>query len=649
MKMDDIKKNLGSPEEFENKEVKNTMPQLDDESYDEISNRTKNARGISQEDDNPWDEDNNQDDNSDIINSLLNDSQALSSKKEESTDKKSLYKGNSLGTKKKKLFSKNKVDAKDEQTEENSVKELLEEESVNKEFEVDDTDENVDAYGFEQPETNKKGKDKEVKTNSLNDIEKRIKSGKSKEKNNKIVKLGVICIAAVVILFGGYYAVTNLLPKDLFSGNSSKSNPVPATAVVAPSENTLKTFVSHPADDASYKQGTIKRILGNKVLITPDNEAENVIYYIEDSTIIESHKAGEHIEFEYIVKDYLPYITHITTITEGKIVYKGIMTLNIMIDDSLVKYAYNSDIESTIKELENGDKIQFVYVDKDGVATITEIIDIVKKGEDIYGDDYVPPKPQAINTFNKEDFADEYQLIDSREINEDSYKVFKSDLIDGAVTFYCGFTEPIWIRNAWRATELMQTVPEIEDVKVTLVTPSGIEITEENIDEYGRMWIDGYIINYALREPEIGEYKMVYSKPKGTYLGEFSIFVMQLTGFISIDKFGANLIDRDTLELIWNIGGVPDDGIEMEVYLSNDKFSTLIFSASSKTEELHTIDKRIVPVSNIPRGMYNIIVKVRDIDLKTKEDDPEGIAENTIVVAAETIIDTKNVGILILQ
>lgn len=398
------------------------------------------------------------------------------------------------------------------------------------------------------------------------------------------------------------------------------------------------------------KQGKIKRILGNKIIIVPDDELNDVIYYLSDSFDSSVIKSGEYIQYDYRIENYIPEILKVSKVITGEVIYKGIMTMTILNDGDSVKFTYSKDLEDIIKTIEAGNKITYVSDFIDNEMVIVNIINIEGQEvvEDIIEDSNEVPTTETpkTNSFNRDDFYNEYLTIETR--YEEPRETVKTHFEDNQVSFYNGISKPVWIRFAWRVSDISPNVPSIENVGIILKSPSGIEINYDNIEKYGRMWIDGNIVNFALKKPEIGNYTLINQKPNGTNLGETKLFLMELSGFISIDKFGANLIDKNNLELIWNIGGVPDDGLEIEIYLTNDRFSTMIYSGSSKKENLHIIDKRIVDVSNIPEGKYNIIVKVKDIDLRTTDDNPE-IPENTIVVAAETITDTKNMGVLILQ
>lgn len=671
--------NQSDGKEFENRDIKNTMPQLNEEDYDQISLKNKNIRNSSfdEEQEETYDDDNN-----DIINSLLEFSKKDTKKVETPDTKKSIF---GFGKKKEDLENNKNIEfgSKDNVTDNSGM-----EQSENN---FDNTEENYsgveDVNGdlpddsiVESAEKKKKGfsfgfgkKNKEVivdeiseakeesieedieemandevVVNTIEDIQRDIRRANVKNKVNS--KLLIIIGAAAVVLIAIIVAVF------AFGGKTEPNKDVVETPVENKQEEIIDSFVSSNIDTESYKQGKIKRILGNKVLIVPDGESENVIYYIESNSVIENFKAGNHVEYGYVIRNYLPYITEMIEIREGYIAYKGIMTVNIMVDDTLVKFAYDASLENEIKEIGSGDYIEYVYEYIDGTPTITSIINVEKNtnndqtvdtGNDV-GNNPMTDNLYSGYVYNAEDFYKEHMIIDGRSEADDIRVITKTNIEDNSISFYNGLTGPIWIRNAWRSTELAENVPSISNVGVSLISPSGEEISFSNIDNYGRMWIDGNIINFALKSPEVGEYKMVYNKANGTYLGETGIHVMALSGFITIDKFGANLIDRNTLELIWNIGGVPDDGLEIEVYLTNDRFSTLVYSGSSKTETLHTIDSRIVSISNLPKGKYNVVVTVKDIDLKTQTDDPN-IPENTIVVSAETITDTKNMGILILQ
>jgi len=678
--MSDNDKNMGSREEFEGKEVRNTMPQLDEEAYDKINEKGRNIRNF--DDSEYYDAEEEEeaavpDEDNEIINSLLAFSKEAKEPTEKEEEKKSKF---SFGKPKKEseetssLASKLSFGKKKETQQENSIPVT---EDISSDSSADDIGSSYDEeIPFAKPVKEKKSffgkKNKKEKivdenigdiinediandeniddtyVNTIEDIERDIR--RAKKKNPKIDKKVFIILGVVVlaIIVGGAAMM-------FFGGNDAPPVETPQDQPVIETPSTNDEFTSSDINNISYKQGEIKRILGNKVLITPDGETENTIYYIDNMQVIEPFKAGHHVEYGYVIKNYLPYITEIIEIREGTIAYKGIMTINIMVNDTLVKFAYDNSLAEDIKDISTGDVIQYVYEDIEGTPTITNIINVVKAKieEDNSGNVNHNPSdnPMTDDLYNgyiydAKDFYEEHTIIDNRQ--EESREALKTNIKDNTIAFYNGINGPIWIRHAWRSTDLMENVPSIDAVDVILETPSGVQITNANIAEYGRMWLDGSIVNYALKNPEIGEYKFIDNKPNGTFLGEASIHVMELSGFITIDKFGANLINRDTLELVWKITGVPDDGLEIEVYLTNDRFSTMVYSGSSKEEPLHIIDKKTVSISNLPKGKYNVVVKVKDIDMKTQADNPE-IPENTIVIAAETISETKNVGILILQ
>lgn len=671
--MSDKEKNLNAEEtQFEGREVKNSTPQLDEDEYNQIQEKAKSLRAET-DDDFPEEEESIEEDN-DIINSLLESAKEDAPVQDTINDVKSKFsflqkkekKDDTSSENEKKLsfFKKKNKEEKKEISEETDEPEIIED--IENSEDIEEPINEASTHKEKKKHKSgglflKKNKGSELNdylssdnedddVNTVEEIERSARLLGAKKKPNKLKPLfiglgaliGIIVVGSLVIsLVGNKKPVEQ--PKD--------DKPV----IEQPADD---DFTSIENKDTLYKQGKIKRILGNKVLIIPDGETENTIYYVDSMDVIENYKAGAHIEYGYVIRNYLPYITEIIEIKEGEVVYKGIMTINIMVNDSLVKFSYDDSVENDIKDISTGDIIQYVYEMRENNPTITNIINIKKaneKTDDI--DDGVGENPNknplTEDLFNgyvykASDFYDEYTLIDSRGDEETTRVTTKTNIENNSISFYNGLTGPIWIRHAWRSTDIMENVPSIDAIDIVLVLPDGTHVDNSNIDQYGRMWIDGNIINYAIKEPQVGEYQLIDNKPNGTFLGEASIHLMELSGFISIDKFGANLVDRDTLELVWNIGGVPDDGLEIEVYLTNDRFSTMVYSGSSKNEILHTIDKRTVSVSNLPRGRYNVIVKVKDLDMKTQADDPE-IPENTIQITAETIIDTKNVGVLLLQ
>lgn len=709
--MSDNEKNIGSREEFEGKEVKNTMPQLDEEAYNQISEKSKNLRSSMDDDFYSDDDEDYGDEDNDIINSLLEESKNIKgpatlteeTKSKFSFGKKKETSENGEDSPKKSMFAfgkKNQEEVPAVPVDDLSSGDISSSDEINSYGTDSDTEE--DGYEEFIPETkekksffgkkekapkkekpkkekgslfNKKKKDEPINTNSEDtdfpedidddsdmDSDDGINTIEQIERDIRKSKIGKKSVGGskkIFVALGALFVILILLIAGMFilgEGDETPQQPVeqtPTAPIETPEENS--DFEKNETDAVSYKQGIIKRILGNKILIAPDGETENTIYYIDNMDVVANFKAGNHIEYGYVFKDYLPYVTEIIQINTGTVAYKGIMTINIMVDDTLVKFSYAKELEEEIKEIATGDTLQYVYETIENIPTITNIIDVKKgDGSNVQGEHIdTGNNPMTDNlyngyVYNKEDFYDEYILIENRGEEDLTRTRVKSNIVGNTIEFYSGLTGPIWIRHAWRNTELIKNAPSIESVDVKLVLPDGTEITHKNIDEYGRMWIDGSIINWALKDGVIGEFKIIDNKPNGTFLGEASVHVMELSGFITISKFGANLIDRNTLELIWNVTGVPDDGMEIEVYLSNDQVSTLIYSGSSKKEVLHTVDKRTVSIANLPKGKYNILVTVKDIDLKTQADNID-ISENTIVVAAETIKHTANMGILILQ
>jgi hypothetical protein len=669
----DNKKDNIQNEEFQNKKISNNLPEFDENMLESLRSMDNKGRNIRSADDDLDDDlqetdfdlfDDNKSQNvedNDILNSLINYS---SNNKEHnptpvedakssllSNISKSFKKEKSDKVKKEKVKKEPKAKVKKEKPKKEKKSFLFgkkkEKQIRNPLAESNIYDEQSEFLGSDVSEDTIDDVMMDDDVNTIEDIEKNIKSFKNLNNSKKLL----VIIGAVVI---GILLLLTIIFTSLkfFEKEPPVETPVPVEQEEIIDTDELDT-TEYISKNINEKQGYIKRILGNKVIITPDDETEDIIYYVDSVVDLKDVSAGAHVQFEYKIVNYIPRISSITQIKTGEVVYKGIMTLNIIDDKTPVKYSYDEELEEVVKKIRTGDEVSYVSKDIDGVLTITNIINVnglSSNNETIYEvEDAVNPVTDDLYSgyvFNKEDFYEEYLTVNNRP--EETRNVVKSHIENNTIAFHNGISNPIWIRFAWRITDLAQSVPNIENVDIVLETPSGVKINHTNIDTHGRMWVDGDIVNFALKNPEVGEYKIITNKAKGTHLGEAQIFVMELSGFITIEKFGANLLDRDNLELIWNIGGVPDDGLEIEVYLTNERFSTMIYSGSSKDEILHTVDRRVVNISNLPKGKYNIIVKVKDLDLKTREDNPE-IPENTIVVAAETITDTKNMGILILQ
>ena len=176
--------------------------------------------------------------------------------------------------------------------------------------------------------------------------------------------------------------------------------------------------------------------------------------------------------------------------------------------------------------------------------------------------------------------------------------------------------EFVWFQISWKKNANLTSVPSSDNVTVELLTPQNSLINEENIDKYGKLWIDETtgVVNIVLKNTVPGYYKVVFTKEAGTYLGDVSIKAIPITGFLQI-KDASAVYSNGRLEVIWNVEGIYDDNVVVEVYAINGKKPVLLYSANSVDDGIHSIDMASINVSKIAGNTYDIVVRVTDIDI----------------------------------
>ena len=402
--------------------------------------------------------------------------------------------------------------------------------------------------------------------------------------------------------------------------------------------------------------GAVKRIMNNKIIIRPDNSLTDTIFFMDDKTNVNrlnSLNVDDRIEYTYKIEESKNIFVDYKNIYRATVLFIEDNTVTVIdADGKILEYGFSDSLKDVFKQITADDIIEYSIINVNSSNMISSISNIIKPDANVIsgrpdfadkGDEF----SMEVEVLDPEEWADELKALESESIDPDYLIKMDSDFESNSVKFYNSYENPIWIRFAWRINKYTTSVPSIQEVGVSLVSPKGNIISSETIGDYGRMWIDGNIINFAISEPETGEWTLRADKDIGYYLGETNFMLMELTGFITVNKFGVQNLGDGLLDFVWSIGGVEDSNYEIEISLSSEKFSTKVFSATSKLQDLKLVDHTTFNAKSLPRGTYDIIVKVKDLDIYT-EDDSEvlgtEIPEYTRVVGAETIVHEYNAG-----
>lgn len=516
---------------------------------------------------------------------------------------------------------------------------------IQKESEEEEPEENEDDY-IEQDDGKIDSSDPEIDVYDIKHIEKLTKKEKKRKKSGFSIIKGILIAIPVILILG--IVLIMILPTPQIPGEEPINPPI--TSVPPAPDEGIEVGENNTDDLTQY--GEVRRIMQNKVIIKPDNALSDAIYYITNKTnenAITGLAIGDRIDYTYFIENSK------NVLKDARLVYKGTV---MSIDENTVSLenengtlsilGFTNSLKDTFKQIATDDIIEYSLQDD---STISSVANIIKgNGVVVTGKpSFVKDEGQVIITdFNPDDWTAEYEAIENAVPNPDYFIDFDSDFENNSVIFYNEFDTPIWIRFAWRINEYTPSVPSVSQVGVSFVTPDGDVINSDNISDYGRMWVDGNIINFALEKGVVGEWTLRADKNIGFYLGETQFMLMSLTGFITVDKFGINNLGNSQLDFIWNIGGVEDENYEIKIEVRGEKYSTTLYTASSKTKDLKLIDHVVLNAKSLPKGVYDVYVTVKDLDIYTADDEnaPEGveIEEHVRRVAAETIIHEYNAG-----
>lgn len=191
----------------------------------------------------------------------------------------------------------------------------------------------------------------------------------------------------------------------------------------------------------------------------------------------------------------------------------------------------------------------------------------------------------------------------------------------------------VWFRIGFKGTKEAY-FPELNEIAVELQTANGSLINDSNIEKYGKKWIaDDGTINFVIKNTIAGDWKVLFTKNIGNYLGNIKIEAVPITGFLQIIDASAVYSDGK-LRVIWNAGGVTDDNCKVQIFAKNGNKDILMYSANTIDDGIHTVDMVDIDAKKIAGATYDIYLKITDIDVSPTE--PKSIT-------ATYITDTKTI------
>lgn len=471
-----------------------------------------------------------------------------------------------------------------------------------------------------------KGKKKDKKDNKK---EKSSADGKTKEgklKGGSKIKLPVIIVASVMVLVIaaiGVLAVTKSFDKipvisGLFNKDEETDTNVPDTTnipdttdIIDEDETNEATEENKPTENTEENNLDTNNQTDNTTVSKPKIiKKSGVVTAVEDGSItIESNSI---IEKYKINADLLANNSDIKEDAEVNFEYEDMDTEKVIVSISLANVQEQSD---TNDEEDNEDE--------NNEETEEDTEDSADKQIQIIGDDF-SQELEAIKQRQEEERKKEAEQK-VEEFDANAMETLELPMeIKGSGT--------IWFRFAWKPNETTKEVAKVEDVIVELRNPNGSLITVENIDKYGRFWMNGNIFNFVVKNGVAGKWAFLVTKRASEKLGEIGANAQPLTGFITLQK-AAVQPEKGKLVVMWKAVGVKDDNLAVEVIAKNGDKETLLYGANSADDGIHLLDSAEISTAKLTKGKYDIIVRVYDIDTMT--------SGGKKIITAKTIKDEK--------
>lgn len=301
---------------------------------------------------------------------------------------------------------------------------------------------------------------------------------------------------------------------------------------------------------------------------------------------------------------------------EGKISSINEETLAIIVGDETSEYFYDDTLEETVATLTADTDVKFTYT-VDGTDMVITALEVVEKIPEI-DNEVVPPEatPSMEDVFAE--FKNELQIIQQREPTEvenpDEPNLPAGEKIETlTLEAQVPTAGDTWFRFSWKKNDTTPVVPGVNDVVVELKTPSGTLINQDNISRYGRFWLEGNILNYAIKNAAAGTWAFCVTKSESQSLGDIGANLVPLTGFITIDKISIDYVGDD-LYAIWKISGVKDECYGITINAKNANGSNILVYSGSTSDGLHLIDTVKLSTAKLPSGTYDFEIVVQDWD-----------------------------------
>lgn len=302
---------------------------------------------------------------------------------------------------------------------------------------------------------------------------------------------------------------------------------------------------------------------------------------------------------------------------------------NYLNEENLTNVQYNKLVyeDSTMipSWVSIGSEVTITYI-QDAESLLNEIIEIskvekvVENNPDNKDGETVEEEILSTNLWGESFEKIVARINDRRENSPDDEGLKIEDTIDltlkenVSVDINIGRASIVWFQVAWKSNSVTKDIPGYEDVTVELVTSNGSLINDKNIDKYGKRWVDKGVTNFVIRDTKAGLWKVLFTKDTGTYLGDVIVQAVPITGFLQINKADAKYTDGK-LHVIWEAKGIADDFCRVQIFARNGDKDVLIYAGNTLDDGIHTVDMVEIDSTKIAGNIYDIVIRITDIDV----------------------------------
>ncbi len=169
---------------------------------------------------------------------------------------------------------------------------------------------------------------------------------------------------------------------------------------------------------------------------------------------------------------------------------------------------------------------------------------------------------------------------------------------------------PLKVGGTWAFMATWEN--DCPDIKISLVNPSGVEITKDNISKYGHYYEENKRIQYIIPNAKPGNWNFRVVKPQDIKAGKVEVRAENIGDILKINML-KGLYTNGKVYFVWEIKGTKDTMVNIRILGKNtdpayEKEQPFIALAKESTLS----DKDLFIPSNLEPGTYKFTLQVQE-------------------------------------